>query len=89
MVGIATGLYTWWLNYMAKMLKPVRVKLPLTLIMLLISILLFIWRAAVPDVMDNLQGVNLFYFMLVLSLAGIVTVVGWNGAAMTFPVEHE
>jgi predicted heme/steroid binding protein/uncharacterized membrane protein len=89
MVGIVTGLYTWWLNYMAKMLKPVRIKLPLTLIMLLISILLFIWRATVPEVMDNLQGVNLLYFMLVLSLAGIVTVVGWNGAAMTFPVEHE
>jgi len=88
-VGISTGLYTWWLNYMAKMLKPVRIKLPLTLLMLLISIVLFIWRLTVPEVMENLQGINILFLLLVLSLSGIVTVVGWNGAAMTFPIEHD
>jgi predicted heme/steroid binding protein/uncharacterized membrane protein len=88
-VGIATGLYTWWLNYLAKPLRPVRIKIPLTLAMLAVSILLFIWRSAVPDILDSLSAAGLLYILLVLSLSLMVTVIGWNGAAMTFPVEKE
>ena len=88
-VGIATGLYTWWLNYMAKMLKPVKIKIPLTFTMLVVQIVLFIWRITDPYVLDTLQGTGLIYLLLVLSLSVVVTIVGWNGAAMTFPVEHD
>ncbi|RPJ71850.1 MAG: cytochrome b5 [Desulfobacteraceae bacterium] len=88
-VGIATGLYTWWLNYMAKPLKPVRIKIPLTITMLAVSIVLFIWRLEVPNILDALSGDGLLYILLVLSLSVMVTVIGWNGAAMTFPVEKE
>ena len=89
MVGIATGFYTWWLNYMAKMLKPVKIKIPLTLVMLVVSIVLFIWRLSDPRILERLNGIGLLYLLLVLSLSLIVTVVGWNGAAMTFPTEKE
>lgn len=88
-VGIATGLYTWWLNYMAKPLKPVMIKIPLTLAMLAMSIVLFIWRLEVPNILDALSGSGLLYIFLVLSLSAMVTVIGWNGASMTFPVEKE
>ncbi len=88
-VGIATGLYTWWLNYMAKPLRPVRIKIPLTLTMLAVSMVLFIWRLEVPNILDALSGAGLLYILLVLSLSVLVTVIGWNGAAMTFPVEKE
>jgi uncharacterized membrane protein len=88
-VGISTGLYTWWLNYMAKMLKPVKIKIPLSLTMLVIEIVLFIWRVNDPHVLDSLRGAGLIYLLLVLSLSGFVTVIGWNGASMTFPVEHK
>jgi predicted heme/steroid binding protein/uncharacterized membrane protein len=88
-VGIATGLYTWWLNYMAKPLRPVRIKIPLTLAMLAVSIVLFIWRLEVPNILDALSGAGLLYILLVLSLSAMVTVIGWNGASMTFPVEKE
>lgn len=88
-VGIATGLYTWWLNYMARMLKPVRIKIPLTIAMLIVEIVLFVWRLNVPDILNSLQGSGLVYLLLVLSLSVMVTIIGWNGAAMTFPVEHE
>ena len=37
----------------------------------------------------KLQGAGMVYLLLVLLLSVIVTIVGWNGAAMTFPVEHE
>ena len=88
-VGIATGFYTWWLNYMAKPLKPVKIKIPLTLTMLGTSIVLFVWRLRVPDILDSLSGAGLLYILLVLSLSVMVTVIGWNGASMTFPVERE
>jgi len=88
-IAITTGIYTWWLNYMAKMLKPVQIKIPLSLIMLATSIIIFIWRLSVPDVLSNFTGSSSIYLLLVLSLAGMVTIIGWFGASMTFPVEKE
>jgi predicted heme/steroid binding protein/uncharacterized membrane protein len=88
-VAILTGFYTWWLNYMAKPLKPVKVKIPLTIAMLLTSIILLVWRLEAPNILDALSGAGLLYILLVLSLSAMVTVIGWNGASMTFPVEKE
>ena len=48
-VAIATGLYTWWLNYLAKPMKAAKVKIPLSLTVLVIQIIAFIWRMNVPD----------------------------------------
>jgi uncharacterized membrane protein len=89
LIGITTGFYTWWLNYMAKPLRPVKIKIPLTLSMLVVSASLFVWRLSVPDILDSLSGSGLLYILLVLSLSVMVTVIGWNGASMTFPVEKE
>ena len=86
-VAIVTGVFTWWLNYMAKMLKPVKIKIPLSLIMLVVAIVIFVWRLMVPDIMDSLQGTGIIYLVLVISLFPIVTVIGWNGAGMTFPID--
>jgi len=88
-VAITTGFYTWWLNYMAKPLRPVKIKIPLTLSMLVTSAVLFVWRLSVPDILDSLSGSGLLYILLVLSLSVMVTVIGWNGASMTFPVEKD
>ena len=88
-VAIATGLYTWWLNYMAKPLKAVKIKMPLSMILLVVQIFAFFWRLTVPDVMESIQGINIFYLLLVLSLFPIVVVIGWFGAFLTFPVEHD
>jgi len=85
-VAIATGLYTWWINYMSKPLKAVKVKMPLSLILLVTQIIAFVWRLNVPDVMDSIRGVNIIYILLVLSLFPIVVVIGWFGAFLTFPV---
>jgi predicted heme/steroid binding protein/uncharacterized membrane protein len=88
-VTITTGFYTWWLNYMAKPLRPVKIKIPLTLAMLITSIVLLIWRLKVPEILDSLSGAGLLYILLVLSLSPMVTVIGWNGASMTFPIEKD
>jgi hypothetical protein len=74
---------------MAKPLKPVKIKIPLTLAMMITSIVLFIWRLEFPNILDALSGAGLLYILLVLSLSAMVTVIGWNGASMTFPIEKE
>ncbi|UCF93279.1 MAG: hypothetical protein JSW39_03720 [Desulfobacterales bacterium] len=88
-VAITTGLYTWWLNYLAKPLRPVRIKIPLSILMLVTAIVIFLWRLTVPEVLDRVQGPSIIYLLLVVSLSLMVTIIGWNGAAMTFPIERE
>ena len=89
LVAVSTGFVTWWYNYMGKMLKPVAFKIPLTILMLLVAIAVFIWRISNPGILDNLQGTGIVYLLLVLSLAPLVSVIGWYGASMTFPIEKD
>lgn len=86
-VGITTGIYTWWLNYMAKPLKAVKIKLPLTILMFVIEVIIFTWRILTPEILDSIHIGSVIYFLLVLSLIPMIMVVGWYGASMTFPVE--
>ena len=88
-VGIATGLVTWRYNYMGKRMKPIAVKLPLSLVMLTVSVIAFVWRCVDPNVMIDLHGIRLLYPILVLTLAPMVSVIGWYGATMTFPIEKD
>ena len=88
-VAVATGFLTWWYNYMGKMMKQVAVKIPLSLVLLILAVVAFIWRLTVPDVMDNLQGGNIVYLILVLSFFPLVSIIGWYGASLTFPLEKE
>ncbi len=87
-ITILTGLYTWWLNYMARPLKAVKIKLPLTILMLVIEVIIFTWRILTPEILDSIHVGSVIYFLLVLSLIPMIMVVGWYGASMTFPVEH-
>jgi predicted heme/steroid binding protein/uncharacterized membrane protein len=86
-VGITTGFYTWWMNYMAKPLKAVKIKIPLAAAMLVTEIIIFIWRIMKPDILDSVHLGSVIYFLLVLALVPMITVIGWYGASMTFPIE--
>jgi predicted heme/steroid binding protein/uncharacterized membrane protein len=88
-VGITTGFYTWWMNYMAKPLKAVKIKIPLAATMLVTEIVIFIWRITKPDILDSMDLGSVIYFLLVLALVPMITVIGWYGASMTFPIEKE
>jgi hypothetical protein len=57
--------------------------------MVVIAVIAFIWRINDPQVMHYLQGINVLYFILVLSLIPLVSIIGWFGATMTFPIEKE
>ena len=87
-IAILTGLYTWWLNYLAKPLKPVAIKQWASLILLALQVTLLVWRLKVPHVLDAIGPDSAIYFLLSLSLLPIVIVIGWYGAKLTFPVEN-
>jgi predicted heme/steroid binding protein/uncharacterized membrane protein len=86
-IGISTGFYTWWLNYMAKPMRALKIKIPLTFAMLITEITLFIWRIKAPDILDPVGGYGFIYLLLVFSLVPMITFIGWFGASITFPVE--
>ncbi|MDZ7579158.1 MAG: DUF2231 domain-containing protein [Deltaproteobacteria bacterium] len=88
-IAIVTGLFTWWYNYMARMMKPIAVKIPLSLALLVVAATLFFWRLNDPDIMAGIDGGSWLYLVLSLALFPIVSIVGWYGATMTFPIEKK
>jgi predicted heme/steroid binding protein/uncharacterized membrane protein len=88
-VAILTGFYTWWLNYRAKSTRPVAVKQRVSLILLALEIVLFVWRAHSPGILDTMTGAGSVYFLLLLALLPLVSIIGWFGAKLTFPIERE
>jgi predicted heme/steroid binding protein/uncharacterized membrane protein len=88
-VAMATGYYTWWLNYAARPLRPVTIKQWLSALLLVFEIVAFAWRLAVPDLLMPFRFASGIYLILICSLLPIVIVLGWYGASLTFPIEKE
>lgn len=88
-VTILTGWYTWWLNYLARPMRAVAIKKRLSPVLLAVALAAFVWRLAAPGVMVSLEGAGYLYLMLILSLLPLVTIIGWFGAELTFPIERE
>lgn len=88
-VAIVTGLYTWWLNYMAKPVRAAIIKRYVSLIMFTVELVIFVWRILVPDILNSFGIDSAVYLLLVFSLLPLVTVIGWFGAQLTFPIEEE
>lgn len=87
-VGIFTGFFTWWLNYSAKTTRGIRIKIYCSLVLLASSLAAFIWRIVSPEVLLSFGGGSLGYLILIFSLPVLVSIIGWYGAKMTFPVEE-
>jgi predicted heme/steroid binding protein/uncharacterized membrane protein len=83
--AMLTGWFTWWLNYLAKPMRPVTIKIRLSWLLLAISIAAFAWRLSVPGVMEASGAGHTIYVILVLSIAPIVSVIGYFGGELTFP----
>jgi predicted heme/steroid binding protein/uncharacterized membrane protein len=86
-LAIFTGWFTWWLNYLAKPMRPVTVKIRFSILLLVASLGAFIWRIGDPEILLSFSGGSIFYLLLILSLIPIVTVIGWFGATLTFPLK--
>jgi predicted heme/steroid binding protein/uncharacterized membrane protein len=86
-VAILTGFYTWWLNYGAKSIRPVRIKQRLSFLLLALECVLFFWRFMNPTLVQSPGWRGMVYSLLLLAMFVVVTVIGWFGAGLTFPIE--
>jgi len=88
-LAVASGLFTHWLNFPGELHKTVDIEIGLSFSVLTIAGVTFFWRWLDPQVLDDLSGINLLYFLLVLALTPLVTVNGYFGGMVTFPLEEE
>lgn len=87
-LAVATGLFTHWLNFPGALHQTVYIEIGLSVAVLIIAGAAFIWRWLNPDVLANLSGINLVYFLMMLSLTPLVTANGYFGGMVTFPLEE-
>jgi len=88
-VAMATGYYTWWLNYLSRPIRAVTIKKWLASILLCVAIVAFVWRIMIPDILTAFRPSSAIYLILILLLFPLVVALGWYGASLTFPVEKE
>ncbi len=79
--AMATGLFTWWVNYRLKLTLFVKRKIQLSILLLIFEIIIIFWRSS------NTAISNPFYFIMMLILTPIVALLGYYGGQMTFPSE--
>jgi Predicted heme/steroid binding protein len=88
-LAMLTGWFTWWLNYLGKTMKAVTIKIWLSFSLLLIQMMVLSWRVLNPGILRSLHGESILYLFLMVSVIPVVTIIGWYGATLTFPVEKE
>ena len=86
-IVMLTGFTTWRVNYAARPIRPINIKIAVSILMLAVSLAALLWREAAPGVLANPEDARYIYLLLVFSLAPMVAVIGWNGAKLTFPFE--
>lgn len=79
--GMASGLFTWWINYRLKLTPFVKKKIQLSILLLIFEIFLIVWRSSSTNIS------NPIYFIMMLLLTPIVSLLGYYGGQMTFPTE--
>ncbi len=88
-LGILTGFFTWWVNYMARPMLPVTVKKYVSLASLVVVVVLFIWRLLAPGVLTDPSASSRVYLVLVIALAPAILTVSYYGGSLTFPTEKK
>ncbi len=80
-IAMATGLFTWWVNYRLKLTLFVKRKIQFSILLLIFEIILILGQGSSHPIS------NLIYFTMVVILTPIVSILGYYGGQMTFPAE--
>jgi len=81
--AMGTGLLTWWINYRLKLTLFVKRKIQFSILLLIFEIILILWRC------DQSQISNTIYFIMMVILTPVVSILGYYGGQMTFPAEKQ
>jgi predicted heme/steroid binding protein/uncharacterized membrane protein len=87
--AIATGLFTWWVNYEAEFVRQVIIKMILSPLMVLLGTALLIWHSADPEILVALKPAGYLYLCGSLALAVMAGAIGWFGGTLSFPLEGD
>lgn len=79
--AMVTGLLTWWINYRLKLTLFVKRKIQFSILLLIFEIIVILWRSSNPEIS------NPIYFIMLVILTPIVSILGYYGGQMTFPAE--
>jgi len=81
--AMGTGLLTWWINYRSKLTLFVKRKIQFSILLLIFEIILSLWRGSQSQIS------NPIYFIMMVILTPIVSILGYYGGQMTFPAEKQ
>ncbi len=87
--GILTGFATWTINYMARPMRPVRVKQYVSFAAAIDLAIVIFWRACTPSVPDVASAGGIIYLCLVVAQAPAILVVAYLGGMLTFPLDKD
>lgn len=79
--AMVTGFFTWWVNYRLKLTLFIKRKIQFSILLLIFEIVLILWRSS-PSPTSNP-----IYFIMMVLLTPIVSILGYYGGQMTFPAE--
>lgn len=85
-LAMGTGFLTWWINYQARSMRQVYIKIFGSILLLLDAGIIFSWRVLVPDILGKGGLQTFFYILLICAIVPIVSIIGWFGAGLTFPL---
>jgi len=80
--AMVTGLFTWWVNYRLKLTLFVKRKIQFSILLLVFEIVLILWRSFQSQISSPI------YFIMMVILTPIVSILGYYGGQMTFPTEQ-
>lgn len=86
-VVMVTGIFSWWLNYQARPVKAIGIKLAASLVLLVLALISFVGRSSGGETLASLGPGGVFYVLGVLAFVPLVVTIGWYGAGLTFPTE--
>jgi predicted heme/steroid binding protein/uncharacterized membrane protein len=89
MPAVLTGFVTWRINYESRPMKPVRIKILFSALLLAVCLAAFLLRLFLPAAVLSLSGAGILYLLLLTTLIPVVSVIGWYGASLTFPLERD
>lgn len=85
--AIFTGYFTWWINYQARPMRPVHIKIGLSWLLFLIAIPAFMVRLIHPGLRYDTEVRYVGYLLATFMLAAMVGAIGWYGGGLTIPLE--
>lgn len=80
-----SGIYSWWINYQSMLTKTFRIKLYLSILLLIITSATLLIRIFIPDISFTPGTVFYIYHALLFLSFPIVTIIGYFGGKITWP----